>query len=268
MTSGAVIFAFNSETTDYISMARWNAKRIKRFLRLPTTIITDTEIDGEDFDQVLLLSKTNRDHNRWFADIGRVSSWYNHDRCMAYVLSPYDRTLLIDADYVINSNVLDCVINCSADFLCHDQAFDVSRGRILEELACFGRIQMPMLWATVMIFSKTQFSGYIFDCMKMVRDNWQHYRDIYGIAQSMFRNDYALTIAAGIISGHTGKINSIPWALPTVMPDVEVKVSKSSERFDYHYQDSQGRWKRATMIGQDFHAMGKRQLGEMIEQTA
>jgi hypothetical protein len=268
MTSGAVIFAFNSETTDYLSMAQWSARRIKEFLGLPTTVITDTEINSTDFDQVVVTSKTYQQHDRWFADTGRVSSWHNHDRCMAYDLSPYDRTLLIDADYVVNSDILDCVINCESDFLCHNQAFDLARGKILKDHSSFGRYQMPMLWATVMIFSKTRFSEYIFGCMEMVRDHWQHYRDIYGITQSMFRNDYALTIAAGIVSGHTAKIPTIPWALPTVMPEVEITASKNLEVFEYQYRDTQERWKRGHMIGQDFHAMGKRQLGEIIAQTS
>jgi hypothetical protein len=266
MTSGAVIFAFNSETTDYLSMARWSAWRIKKYLGLPTTVITDVQdVDPKGFDRILFVDQDDVQNDRWFPDTKKVTPWYNRDRCSAYDLSPYDRSILLDADYVVNSDVLSCVVDSSRDFLCHARAFDVARGIELDNLNRFGRHAMPMLWATVIIFSKSKFSKHIFDCMKMVRDHWQHYRNIYGITQSIFRNDYALTIAAGIVSGHTGKIDTIPWALPTIMPEVEISVNTNDPRiFDYRYQDSKLRAKRGSITSQDFHAMNKHQLGDIV----
>jgi hypothetical protein len=269
MTVGSVIFAFNSETTDYLAMARWSARRIKRYLGLPTTVITDIhDVDSECFDQIIVIDRDDIQNDRWFADTGKVNLWYNRDRCSAYDLSPYDRTVLLDADYVVNSDVLGCVVDSGRDFLCHDLAFDLARSIKLNDLNRFGRYATPMLWATVMIFSKSKFSKHIFDCMKMVRDHWQHYRNIYGITQSTFRNDYALTIAANIASGHTGKIDTIPWALPTVMPEVEITASDDPVRFDYRYLDTQSRAKRGSIRSQDFHAMNKRQLGDIIARVA
>jgi hypothetical protein len=43
MTTGALIFAFNNEQTDYVAMAGWSAERIRRHLKIPTAIITDAD---------------------------------------------------------------------------------------------------------------------------------------------------------------------------------------------------------------------------------
>ena len=43
MNRGVLIYAFNNGEIDYEAMARWNAKRIKRFLGLETTIISKSE---------------------------------------------------------------------------------------------------------------------------------------------------------------------------------------------------------------------------------
>jgi hypothetical protein len=41
MNSGVLLFAFNNEQVDYVSQARFLAKRIKKYLNLPTTLVTD-----------------------------------------------------------------------------------------------------------------------------------------------------------------------------------------------------------------------------------
>lgn len=52
MTTGALIFAFNNEATDYVSMAAWSAKRIRHYLKIPVAVVTDKPTDL-DFDRVI-----------------------------------------------------------------------------------------------------------------------------------------------------------------------------------------------------------------------
>ena len=47
MTAGALIFAFNNEQIDYVSMAKWSAKNIERHLGIPTRIITNDDIEAK-----------------------------------------------------------------------------------------------------------------------------------------------------------------------------------------------------------------------------
>jgi hypothetical protein len=46
MTTGALIFAYNNEHIDYVAMAQWSAQNIERHLGIPTTIITDHNVQG------------------------------------------------------------------------------------------------------------------------------------------------------------------------------------------------------------------------------
>jgi hypothetical protein len=55
MTAGALIFAFNNEKTDYVAMAEWSARNIRRHLDIPVAIVTDcTDTDRtRTFDRVI-----------------------------------------------------------------------------------------------------------------------------------------------------------------------------------------------------------------------
>lgn len=267
MTTGALIFAFNNEKTDYVKMATWSAKRIRRWLNIPVTLVTDAEDPGlaDRFEMVIRVA-AQTGGSRYFEDYADTVSWHNAGRTNAYNLSPYDQTLVLDSDYVVSSDQLRRVLEAPQDFLAHRTAFNVARP---DEpfLDSFGVHKFPMWWATVMMFRKSPTAQYIFDSMEMIKTNWQHYRDLYGIGEKNYRNDYALSIALGIVSGHTLKVDSIPWPLISVTPDTELTRApiQSAELWHMKYSDNEGKPKTVGIVGQDFHAMGKRYLEAAIE---
>jgi hypothetical protein len=116
-----------------------------------------------------------------------------------------------------------------------------------------------------MMFRKSNTAQYIFDSMQMVRDNWQHYRDLYNIDRDTYRNDFALSIALGIVSGHTMKVDEIPWALASVMPNTQLLRNLHSDSYTIEYTDSEQKRKHMSFEGLDFHAMGKKHLGDIVE---
>lgn len=258
MTQGAVIFAIGNAAIDYVAMAVWSAKRIQRFLQLPTTLITDQSVNDPVFDQVIRINSTPSERSRWFADLDQSVSWNNLDRCDAFDLSPYDRTLLLDADYVVNSNQLLTVLG-EDRFWCHRYAYAVGTG---ETCDIFGRHQHPMYWATVMMFDRTAESSFIFDSMRMIRDNWQHYRDLYHIDNAMFRNDYALSIALPLVNGHV-QPRCLPGAMLNVMPEQRLQQVEE-DSFEVTWGCSQGRLRTNLLEAYDFHAMCKRDLGAIV----
>jgi len=261
MTTGALIFAFDNEQTDYVSMAAWSAKNIHRHLGIPVAVVTDYENPLGDFDYVIN-SQAQSGGTRYFEDYNQTVTWHNAGRVDAYTLSPWERTLVLDADYVVASSDLKTILECDTDFMCHKTAVNLAGGHPLTGLNVFGRHNIPMYWATVMMFRRSNTAQYIFDCMNMIRDNWQHYRDLYGIDKKTYRNDFALTIAIGIVSGHTGSVDQIPWPLMTAMPDT-VLTSNGPDYYTINYMDSDQKPKNMGWAGMDFHAMGKRHL-EMI----
>lgn len=264
MTAGALIFAIDTEHTDYVAMAAWSAQRVKHWLQIPVAVATNNPKAGDHsvFDRILAIEPQG-ENSRWFGDLGQSVTWHNSNRVDAYKLTPWDQTLVIDADYVVNSSDLVSLLCMPQDFVCHRQAYDITRpGQ--EFLTTFGQRQFPMWWATVMMFRRSNTAQYIFDCMQMIKENWQHYRDLYHISEPTYRNDYALSIALGIVSGHTLNVAEIPWPLATVT--TEAKITDHYENFwSIGYADSQGKAKTVSFFGQDFHAMCKKELGAVIE---
>jgi hypothetical protein len=247
MTTGAVIFARNNEHIDYVSMARWSAKNIERHLGIPTHIITDNSAPS-----------TNTRH---FTDVGAVT-WHNLNRMDAYQLTPWDRTLVLDADYVVASNQLQAVLDVDQDFLAHRWAYDVTGCNDFEGLNYFGANRMPMWWATVIMFRKSKSAELIFDSMQMIRDNWTHYRNLYKNTNTTYRNDHALSIVLGIVNGHTLNHAGITWALASLTPEHQLtQLSPDQYRVDFVNTENKARW---IELRQDFHAMGKQQLGAIV----
>jgi hypothetical protein len=247
MTTGALIFARNNEQIDYEAMARWSAKNIERHLGIPTRIVTDNSAPS-----------TNTRH---FTDVGAVT-WHNLNRMDAYQLSPWDRTLVLDADYVVASNQLQSVLKVDQDFLAHRWAYDVTGCNNFEGLNYFGNNRMPMWWATVMMFRKSKHAALIFNSMQMIRDNWTHYRNLYKNTNATYRNDHALSIALGIVNGHTLNHPGIPWALASLTPDHKLtQLNQDWYRVDFVNGENKARW---ITLAQDFHAMGKQQLGAIV----
>jgi hypothetical protein len=264
MTTGALIFAFDTEHTRYLDMAAFCAERVQHFLNIPVAVVTNNPAAEHEtvFDRVIYADPLG-ENSRWFGDLKQHVTWHNSNRVDAYNLSPWDQTLVLDADFVINSEDLRVVLNSSQEFMCFRSAFNLARPEE-EFLNTFGTYRYPMYWATVMMFRKGNTAQYIFDSMQMIRENWTHYRDLYHIAQPTYRNDYALSIALGIVSGQTLKVDTIPWGMPSVVP--ENKLTLSNDTFwDIEYQDAQGKLKTVSYVGLDFHAMGKQDLGEIVE---
>ena len=266
MTTGALIFAFNNEHTDYLAMAAWSADRIRRHLDIPVAVITDCTDPSRlsKFDRVIQADPVSGG-TRYFDDYKQTVTWYNATRTDAYSLTPWDQTLLLDADYVVCGDELKLVLASSQDFMCHRLAWDITAQDYFEGLNRFGQHKMPMWWATVMMFRRSNIAQYIFDSMNMIKQNWKHYKDLYHITGSHYRNDYALSIALGIVSGHTLKVDNIPWNLASILPE-HVITQIGLDHFEIKYQD-QGKMKKMDWHSMDFHAMGKKHLGDIIAST-
>ena len=262
MTTGALIFAFNNEHTDYVKMAAWSAKRIRKFLNIPVAVVTNAVTEPGQFDRVITAEPTTGG-TRYFEDYETTVSWHNAGRTDAYALSPWDQTLVLDADYVVCSDILAQVLNSSKDFLCFKDAFDVTNNNDFNGLNSFGANKFPMWWATVMMFRRSNTAQYIFDTMNMIKQNWEHYRNIYNIGPSLYRNDYALSIALALVNGHTLNVDSIPWSLPRVRP--ENQLTFEHNQWVVNFTNSSGQLRNTSMAGVDFHAMGKKHLEAAIE---
>ncbi len=263
MTTGALIFAYNNENIDYLSLAAWSADNIHRHLGIPVAVVTDIEPQHSNaFDRVIINHRRSDPSTRVFSDAGQVT-WHNTNRMDAYALSPWDQTLLLDADYVVASSDLKILFDIDQDLIAPRWAYDVTSQSDANTFNCFGQYYMPMTWATVVLFRKSRRAQLIFDAMAMVRDNWSHYRALYRTGNSVYRNDHALAIAQGIVNGHTIDHASIPWAMASVVHEHTLtQLGSDHYRVDYVNGENQRRY--IEIKDQDFHAMGKKHLGDIV----
>ena len=261
LTQGVVIFAFNNEATDYLAMAAWSAKNIRRHLNLPVAVVTDApEVAAQHKVEHIIVTAPDTGGSRHFADYGTNVTWHNAGRINAYELSPFDQTLVLDADYVVACKQLLTVLQMPQQFAAFNRAINPAHE---VEFSTFGEHQMPMWWATVMMFRRGNISQYIFDSMQMIRQNWQHYRDLYSIHQSNYRNDYALSIAMGLIIGHDSTVTAIDWPMINATPEQRLTCF-GPDSYALEYTNADNRLKTMSWINMDFHAMGKQHLEAII----
>jgi hypothetical protein len=197
-------------------MACYTASRVNKFLDLPVTVITDeSSISGSDyvFDRVI-----TREPDR--SNTKNRSTWINKGRYQVYELTPYDETLLLDTDYMINSQQLLETFTYSTDFVCHRAC-----SWLLQETSTeyFKPNGLQSLWATVVAFQKTSRVEQIFQMIEQIQRNYQHYSQVYGFLPYTYRNDYALTVALKTVNGHLArKQDHLLWNLLNVSNDVKL----------------------------------------------
>jgi len=262
MKQGVLLFAHDNHEISYTKIAAWSAQRIKRWLDLPVCLVTDKPCPDPVFDHVITQAPQCSSESRYFADLDRTVAWFNHDRCQAFDLSPFDQTILLDVDYVVAGNELRSVLDIPTDIATPRWAYDVTAMSDLADLNYFGHHRMPVAWATMVMFRKTNAARMVFDMMAMIKTHWHHYRNLYHLTQSKYRNDFALAIALNTVYGHQGTWPEIPWRLATIEPQHRLtQLDTDSFRVDY-VLDGKPRW--ISLQNMDFHAMGKSYLGDIV----
>lgn len=260
MNRGVVLFAFNSPEYNYLKMAEFTAKRVNHFLNLPVTLITDKSSIislNHPFDKIITVES---DPNNIFQ--GRI--WLNKGRYQCFNLTPYDETLLLDVDYMINSNRLLQVFDVVDDFCCHEHvSFLMDSYNKIEKLNN-DDLSLSTLWATVVCFKKTNRVKQIFECLEMVQKNYEHYGQIHKFSTDTYRNDYALTLAWYIANGHSYNCSDIiPWNLMHIGLKTYVYKNNDTE-FNTEYTVIYDKWLRGkikkeyiTIKDMDFHIINK-----------
>lgn len=263
MKQGVVLIAINNDIIDYVSLAKIACRRIHHFLNLPVTLVTNQHIHSHTFDSVIISDQVTRQQFRYFEDYGQSSTWYNISRSDVYELSPYEQTIVMDVDYIVNSNQLTNLLNIPLPYAVFNRAYEILERDDFNSLNFFGMYNFPITWATVFVFTKGAEAKMFFDCVAMIRENYNHYCNLHRMSRNLYRNDIAFAIAANILNANHGVPLMVPWALPSVRPDcVITPIGKSSFRIA---GPKQGTWHSVLCKDMDFHAMGKKQLVAISE---
>lgn len=229
MTRGILIYAHNNRTVDYALLAVISGSLAQHYLQVPVSLVTDqstqtwmqqshTWSTAEHlFDHVILVDRPVTDNTRLLRDgaANQTVPFVNTNRSDAYALSPYDRTLLIDSDFLILSDTLNQYWDVDADVMLGAAINDI------DEPARLGYLDLhvsdtgvKLYWATTVMFSKTLTAKIFFDKVHHIKQNYTQYADVFRFDPRQFRNDIAFSVAKHILDGHQ-QVNSA--CLPAVL---------------------------------------------------
>lgn len=218
MTRGVLMYSYNNPEIDYIKIACANALMVKKNINVPVTLVTDSgtlawgkkslgeEFVRQCFDTII---ETDIDYSfknyKLYSDTSQTSkklAFYNANHWQAYDLTPYDETLFIDADYLIMSSELSkcwgSVNDVMVNHKIHSPIDDTAPySKNMDELG------IKLYWATVIYFKKSTIADYLFTLIRHIQENYSYYKDMYYFSTSMFRNDYAISIAIHMLNGYS-----------------------------------------------------------------
>lgn len=288
MSRGCLIYAFNNEEIDYITMAKEAARRVKMHLGVPVCLVTDssTQVDKVDPDRIYFdtvidvwqdpsLKSTaellNIRNIRQFSDgtlAHKKSNFKNSLRTKTYELTPYDETLVIDSDYFLANDILKNCWEQEQDFLIYKEGYDLAGYRHHAEFEKVSDYTVDFYWATAFWFRKSELTETFFNLVDHVRDNWDYYKLVYQFASHMYRNDHAFSIALHIINGYTGEQwqGKMPGRMVfTLDKDVLVSMDDSGFRILLEKQNRQGEYTLMKTKDVSVHLMNKFSLHRVMK---
>lgn len=214
---GVVLFAFNSDTVNYVEIADNASKLINHNLQLPITLITDYSATPKfAYDKIIAVNA--KEGNYRLNKQNNLIKWHNFDRYSAFDLSPYDITLLLDTDYLVLDNSLLRLFEQPFDYRL--QYTMQTQGGISDEE--MGSSSLPLIWATIVLFRKTHKARLFFNLIKRIQQNYNYYKVLYNMRDQNYRNDHAFSIANIILNGYALDTHtSIPWPMLTIKDDIK-----------------------------------------------
>jgi len=279
MTKGVLVFARNNSQIDYVKQAYYMATRVQKFLNIPVSIVTDnsdylkkTFSDYKSvFDKIIDTGFTDTYTLKRYNDgtlAGRQLEFKNDTRTLAYNLTPYDETLLLDSDFLVNNDVLNNCFSSNKDFLIYKDAYDLANFRDYSEFDYVSDTSVPFYWATCVFFRKTVSNKIFFDLLQHIQQNWFHYNSIFQINSSVYRNDHAFSVAIHIMNGY--QQGTFAGKMPgklfyTTDKDILHEINDRTFLFLIEKENYLGEYTPIRFKNHNIHVMNKFSLGRIID---
>lgn len=206
------MYAVNNGVVNYLNLAKFNARLVKRHLNVPVSLVTNEDTLKDEaaaeckelFDRLITVDDAYSYNPRSFKDTRYYSvqgQFHNKARASAYELSPYDETLLIDVDYLIYDDSLSGCWGSLAPLRMNRDAVRVGGTEITGTERWLSPFGPRMYWATVIYFQRSPEAELFFDLVNHAKENWNFYAARYQFPGHLYRNDYAVSVAAHTLSG-------------------------------------------------------------------
>jgi hypothetical protein len=272
MNKGVLIIAHNSRSVDYAKTAIIAAGLAKKHLQVPVSLVTDTStVDWMKesgtysdaisiFEHIIETTRPLPGNYRILYD-GEASDnvpFINSTRSSAYDLTPYDRTLLIDSDFLILSSQLNAYWDTEESVLISNAMNDIEGSRIGVLDKWVSETGVNLYWATTVMFSKNEESKIFFQLVEFIKENYNYYSDLFRFNPEQYRNDISFSIALHILNGFEKNKNTLPPILTVQGKDSLETVSNTGTlKLLINHQEN---FYVASVVNRDIHIMNKQSL--------
>lgn len=215
--NGVVMFCYNNEQLDYTKFAIIAARHVKRNMPgIPVALITDDGTKGwlleshdkkvvdDAFDDFVIANIEFESNPRrhmdspWHEFNAQFTNTNKHD---VVNLTPYERTLLIDTDYLVCNNYLQYLFTSDIPIGLHRYAQYIGNEIPYRNEITLNDAGINHWWSTVVYFDQSDESRIFFDIWSHVKDNWEYYSLLYQFPRQLFRTDFCVSIACHMMCG-------------------------------------------------------------------
>ena len=251
--TGVCIFAYNNDIINYHAMADVCAKNIKKYLKLPVCVITDKKFKAEFVDQQVISAYTGEHNPRWGTNFKNRNKWevWNH--------TPFENTILMDADYYVMTNLLQYSFMLPKHVNCMQKIKQVApkynNYNLKHHYMDYDNTH-KVLWSTLITFDKSDEASLFFELWNYVQDNYEYFSGLLGFRGPTFRTDYVLTLINILTHGeligvlpvkpfemapndHVRKFTSDSMSIVTIPSDTDDFIQTKITNNDVHVQSKE-----------------------------
>lgn len=275
MNKGVVVLAHNNRQVDYAKMAIIAGKFATKNLHVPVSLITDdttvewmqqshTWILAESvFDKIITVPRPITDNQRILHDgIDQTCvPFLNSNRSVIWEHTPYQRTLLIDSDFIICSDQLSHYWDIEQDIMISDGLNDIQGDRcgVLDQWT--SETGVHLYWATTVLFTKNANTKIFFQLVDYVRENYKYYADLFRFRSDQYRNDISFSVAKHILDGFEKSSVALPGVLTVQDKDILESINDDGRMiFAVKSATDAESFYMASVKDQDVHVMNKQSI--------
>lgn len=275
MNKGILIYAHNNRSVDYALMSLISGGLAKKNLKVPVSLVTDESTVSwmkesqiydkatNIFENIIIVEKPQTNNSRRLHDgeDNSIVPFINTNRYSAWDLTPYERTLLIDADFLIFSNRLGEYWEIADDLLIGDSIKDIyDQKRLGYHDQYISDVGIKLYWATTVMFTKNEKTKMFFDLVNYIKERYQYFADTYRFDSTQYRNDIAFSIAKHITDGfEEHKTGRLPPILTILDKDILYNITDKKLKV-LITPDLNSQFCVASVSDLDIHIMNKQSI--------
>jgi hypothetical protein len=181
MSKGYLILAQNNKTDDYIRLAYALAMSIKASQSIVNSVTLATDIPVANLPKNVRAIFDNIVAIPWI-DSAAASAWKIENKWKYYHMSPYDETVILDADMLIPADISHWWDILSQKDIWITDKPQTFKGEIITSTKyrdTFVSNNLPNVYTAFMYFKKTETSAELFKMTEIIFNNWERFYYTY-----------------------------------------------------------------------------------------